>query len=96
MYDFATAVAENRQNEQNVEGGCRNSEKINRTFVRMFEFPEQFKTLAVPAHNSIRPYYDRDLRQEFLTEYFLVFFKKIFGPKVVFPALFPRLPGVGG
>ncbi len=35
MYDFATAVAENHQNKQNVEGGCRNSEKINRTLVRM-------------------------------------------------------------
>ncbi len=35
MYDFATVVAENHQNEQNVEGGCRNSEKVNRTLARM-------------------------------------------------------------
>jgi hypothetical protein len=24
-----------------------------------FEFPEKLKTLAVPVHNSIRPYYDK-------------------------------------
>ncbi len=130
MNDFATAVAEDNQNEQNVEGGCRNREKINRTLVRMifqesspglrrlrirqasghqvgnnslgnletqpeqfpmnpgctpvrvglshfpdkitditigfwssgssrFEFPEKLKALAVPTHNSIRPYYDK-------------------------------------
>ena len=35
MYDFAAAVAEDHQNEQNIKGDCRNSEKVNRTLVRM-------------------------------------------------------------
>jgi len=35
MNNFASVVAEDHQNEQNVERGCRNSEKINRTLVHM-------------------------------------------------------------
>jgi hypothetical protein len=35
MHDFAAAVAKYHQNEQNVESGCRNSEKIDRTLVYM-------------------------------------------------------------
>ena len=35
MYDFAAAMAEDHQDEQNIKGDCRNSEKVNRTFVTM-------------------------------------------------------------
>lgn len=35
MDDFAAAVAEDQNNEQNAEGGCWNNEKINRVRVRM-------------------------------------------------------------
>jgi hypothetical protein len=35
MDDLTTTVAQNHQNEQDVEGGCRNSEKVNRTLARM-------------------------------------------------------------
>ena len=29
MYDFATAVAKDHQNKQNIEGGGRNGKKID-------------------------------------------------------------------
>lgn len=35
MYNLVTAVVQDHQNEQNIEGGCRNSEKINRALTRM-------------------------------------------------------------
>jgi len=47
MYDFGPVVAEDHQNEQDVEGGCGNSEKINRTLVQMVfqESPSSLRQL---------------------------------------------------
>ena len=56
MNDFATAVAKDHQNEQNIEDGCRNSEKINRTLVRMIfqeSSPGLRRRLGPPVKNQI-------------------------------------------
>ena len=56
MNDFATAVAEDHQNEQNIEDGCRNREKIDRTLVRMIfqeSSPGLRRRLGPPLKNQI-------------------------------------------
>lgn len=35
MYDFAAAMAEGHQDEQNIKSDCRNSEKLNRTLISL-------------------------------------------------------------
>ena len=47
MYDFAAAVAEDHQDEQDIKGDCWNSEKINRTLVNMIfqESPPDLRRL---------------------------------------------------
>jgi hypothetical protein len=62
MYDFASAVAEDHQNKQDVEGGCRYSEKINRTLVHMI-FQESLKPLRRQRTTISGLTMTRDLRQ---------------------------------